>query len=321
MRALWLLALAGCEIWKAPDRVHTLESRVDELTAEVSAMKGKPVGGGPSHKVGPGHEAPAEAHAAAEAPPKLVDPHEAAPDDKQRLTDLVKHGLTKQDAPHAKPHWGYDDKLGPEAWGSLDPEWGACQAGKAQSPIDISPRASTASAIEFHYKPTPAHLIDNGHTIQVGFAPGSTIEIDKHSYELVQFHVHTPSEHAVAGERFPLEVHLVHKDKAGKLAVLGVLYDVGPESPQLAEVWSHWPAKQDKEVKLRKPFDPNKLLPETRTVFRYDGSLTTPPCSEGVVWNVMRRTMTDSKGHLGVLAAHYKQNARPLQPLNERMVQ
>lgn len=311
-----MLALAGCEIWKAPDRVHTLESRVDELTAEVSAMKGKPVGGGPSHKVSPaaGSADHGDKHAAAE-PPAPAAPHE------QHVTDLVKERMKTPEPPHAKPHWGYADKIGPDAWGSLDPEWGTCKSGKAQSPIDISPKASTASAIEFHYKPTKAHVIDNGHTIQVGFAPGSAIEIDKHSYDLVQFHVHTPSEHAVAGERFPLEVHLVHKDKDGKLAVIGILYDVGAESPPLGEVWSRWPKKLDKEVPLKRPFDPNQLLPETRTVFRYAGSLTTPPCSEGVVWNVMRRTMTDSKKHLGLLAAHYKQNARPLQLLNERVVQ
>ncbi|MEO8702088.1 MAG: carbonic anhydrase family protein [Kofleriaceae bacterium] len=318
--------LTSCEMWKAPDRVHELEARVDELSAEVSAIKGKPVGGGPSKTIAAGLGAADPGHGKhdddkAEAPALLAAPPHGAPAGKEDLAALVKDRIKKEAVkPKESPHWGYGDKAGPATWATLDPEWSACGTGKQQSPIDISPQAGTASAIEFHYKPTAATVVDNGHTIQVGFAAGSSIEIDKHSYELVQFHVHTPSEHAIAGERYPLEVHLVHKDKEGKLAVIGVLYDAGVESKSLDAVWTKWPKQEGLEEKLKKPFDPSTLLPSTRTVFRYDGSLTTPPCSEGVVWSVMRRTMTDSQSHLAVLASHYKVNARPVQALGDRKV-
>jgi carbonic anhydrase len=206
-------------------------------------------------------------------------------------------------------------------WGTLDPAWHSCLDGKAQSPIDIEPRAGKSAPIVFHYAPTAATVVDNGHTLEVRLAPGSTIEIGKAVYQLVQFHFHTPSEHTVAGERFPLELHLVHQDAAGKLAVISVLYDAGAESRPLSAVWSKWPRKVGGEDKLNKPFDPSELLPETRTVFRYPGSLTTPPCSEGVAWNVMRRAMTDSKAHLEAFTKHYPHNAREQQALNDRKIE
>jgi carbonic anhydrase len=138
-------------------------------------------------------------------------------------------------------------------------------------------------------------VFDEGHTLQVQLAPGSAIEIDGHAYQLLQFHFHMPSEHAIAGEHYPLELHLVHQDTDGRIAVVGVLYDTGTESKLLAELWSRWPRKVGGEDKPHKPFDPGGLLPETRTVFRYTGSLTTPPCTEEVMWNVMRRAMSDTK--------------------------
>ncbi len=224
------------------------------------------------------------------------------------------------EVPAGLPAWAYDGKHGAPTWGTLDPAWRACLMGKAQSPIDIEPRAGTASPITFHYRPTAAVLFDEGHTLHVQLAPGSAIEIDGHPYQLLQFHFHMPSEHTVAGEHYPLELHLVHQDTDGRIAVVGVLYDPGTESKLLAEVWARWPRKVGGEDKLHKPFDPSGLLPETRTVFRYTGSLTTPPCTEGVMWNVMRRAMTDSKAHLDEFARHYPHNARELQPLGDRKI-
>src|SRR5262249_22013849 len=147
------------------------------------------------------------------------------------------------------PHWGYDDKAGPTRWASLDPAWKGCASGKTQSPIDIEPKPGSASPITFRYKPTAATIIDNGHTLQVNLAPGNTIEIEGKSYALLQFHFHAPSEHTIAGEHYPLEVHLVHRDADGKLAVVGVLYDAGADSKALANVWSRWPRKKEVEDK------------------------------------------------------------------------
>ena len=220
---------------------------------------------------------------------------------------------------HPAPHWGYDAKLGPPLWGSLDPAWRTCEQGKAQSPVDIEPRAGNASPITFHYEPTQATIIDNGHTLQVNFAPGNSIEIGDSTYQLLQVHFHTPSEHTIAGEHFPLEAHLVHKTASGKLAVVGVLFDSGAPAKLLGGLFSAWPRKVGVEAKLGK-IDPSTLLPDTRTVYRYGGSLTTPPCTEGVLWNVMRRTLTDSAGHLDAFRQHYRINAREVRPLNGRKV-
>ena len=327
----------GCDMWNAPKRVTELEARVDDLSAAVSAMSGKPVGGptkhedkdppkgdkGDKHAGSDGHAKTASANGRDEdAPAMPAEPKPKDGDEHGKATEDKPKEEAKPDKPkpaHA-PHFAYAGEDGPKEWGELDPGWASCGTGKAQSPIDITPKAGTASPITFHYKPTAAAVVDNGHTLQVNLAAGSSIVIDDHTYDLLQFHVHTPSEHVIAGEQYPLEVHLVHKDRDGKLAVIGVLYDVGPETKALQQVWSKWPAKTDVEQKLKKPFDPMALLPETRTVYRYSGSLTTPPCSEGVVWNVMRRTMTESRGDLTLVGLRMKPNARPVQPLNERKI-
>lgn len=219
------------------------------------------------------------------------------------------------------PSWSYQGKNGPPAWGALDPTWKTCAEGRAQSPVEIEPRRGAARPIEFDYKPVAGTLVDDGHMLKVNFAAGSTIRIDGATYQLVQLHVHAPSEHTVAGEHLPLEVQLVHQDADGHLAIVAVLYDGGAASAPLGEIWARWSRKTGGEDKLKKPFDPKGLLPDTRTVYRYTGSLTFPPCAEGVIWNVMRRTLTDSKAHIDSFTKRYPHNIRPLQPLNERKIE
>jgi carbonic anhydrase len=306
-----LTFLAGCNIWKAPDRIEKLEARVDELSAEVSAMAGKPIGGGAKKH---GEEDKDEHGAPVTASAKPADDEHDAPEAK----DEPKEKAKEKEAPHKEVHWTYTGDTGPMKWAALDTKWAAC-GGAAQSPIDLELQATKAKPIAFDYKPTAATVVDNGHTLQVNLEPGSKITIDDDVFELVQFHVHTPSEHTIAGESFPMEVHLVHKDKDGKLAVVGVMYEVG-ESKSLEPVWSKWPAKVDAAVKLKKPFDPTTLLPESRTVVSYSGSLTTPPCTEGVMWNVMRRTRVVTQKQLDVLHTHYPKNARPVMPRGERVL-
>jgi carbonic anhydrase len=315
---LFLLAAgsSGCEQWNAPERVRKLEGRVDELSAEVSALKREAPGAEQSHAAAPSDHAPAAAHEGPAASTHLTAPAAQAPSSDAHGAAAAAHPAEKA----AHPHWGYEGAEGPAAWGKLSPEWASCGAGKSQSPIDIEPKNGRASPIEFHYRPTAATIVDNGHTLQVNFAPGSSIAIEGHAYQLLQFHVHTPSEHTIAGERYPMELHLVHKDDAGKLAVVGVLYDLGAASQALGTVWARWPRKVGAEDKLPKPIDPVALLPETRSLYRYSGSLTTPPCTEGVVWNVLRRTMTDSKTNLDILRLHYPVNARPVLPRGARDV-
>jgi carbonic anhydrase len=309
--------LAGCNIWKAPDRIEKLEARVDELSAEVSAMAGKPVGGGKKAKHGEdgkdGKDGKDEHGEPTTASAKAAEGH-----DDEHDPEAKKDEPKEKEAPHKEVHWTYTGDTGPARWASLDTKWAAC-SGAAQSPIDLELQASKARPITFDYKPTAASVVDNGHTLQVNLEAGSRITIEDAAFDLVQFHVHTPSEHTIAGESFPMEVHLVHKDKDGKLAVVGVMYEVG-ESKVLEPVWSKWPAKLDTAAKLKKPFDPSTLLPESRTVVSYTGSLTTPPCTEGVLWNVMRRTRVLTQKQLDVLRAHYPKNARPVMPRGERVL-
>ena len=337
---------ASCEQLKTPKRLKELEGRVDELTTQVAALQGS--GAKPKAKAKPGEHGgsgeaePAaagsgsEAHDDGSAAGKEAgggEPPEATgaakpPANKQEEALARLKALSKQaDEKSAEtrkpepPPWGYDGKIGPPMWGTLDPAWKTCQTGIAQSPIDIEPKAGTASAITFRYKPTAATIIDTGHGLQVNLAPGSSIEIGGHPYALVQLQFHGPSEHTIAGEHYPLEVQLMHRDEAGKLAMISVLYDAGAESRPLDALWAKWPRKVGAEDKLRKPVDPAALLPETRTVFRYSGSLTTPPCTEGVMWNVMRRTRSDGKPSLDAFSRHYPHNAREVQPQNDRKIE
>jgi carbonic anhydrase len=302
-------------------------------SGSAAGPEARSTGEPPGPQDGSGHVATAEPTAADAGTPDGGKQDDTQRDDTKRDDAAMDHLLAvvskntttpRPGEPAGKPdavHWAYDGKTGPPTWGTLDPAWRACLTGKAQSPIDIEPRAGSATPIVFHYKATAATIVDNGHTLQVNLAPGSSIEIDDVPYDLLQLHFHTPSEHTIAGEHYPLEVHLVHKDGAGKLAVIGVLYDVGAESKVLAGLWSAWPQNLDVEDKLKKPFDPSALLPETRTVFRYTGSLTTPPCTEGVLWNVMRRTPSDTRPHLEAFGLHEKRNARGVQPLGDRKIQ
>jgi carbonic anhydrase len=345
-----LAGLVGCEQLKSPQRISELEDRIEKLSGEVETLKtgsaGAKAGSGSDHAPagegsaaeGSGSEHPAGEHPAHEGSAAPSEAHDHAPEpaadagvsdamtaDERafaQLREVVAKtvGPSKSGEPGA-PHWAYEGKNGPPTWGTLDPAWSACLTGKAQSPIDIEPRAGSASPIVFHYQPSAAAVIDNGHSLQVNLAPGNTIEVDGKTYRLLQFHFHAPSEHTIAGEHYPLEAHLVHQDGDGKLVVIGVLYDIGAESRPLARLWSKWPRKVGVEDKLAKPFDPGELLPETRTVFRYTGSLTTPPCMEGVMWNVMRRVPSDSKAALDGFARHYTANARGVQPLNGRKIE
>lgn len=277
---------------------------------------------------------PAGSEQAVAGPPP--PPPDAAMDPAERalaqLRDVVaqaqrsgKPGKAEEAQPAAPglgmPSWSYQGKNGPPAWGTLDPGWKSCGEGKAQSPVDIAPRPGAARPIEFDYKPVAGTLVDDGHMLKVNFAAGSTIRIDGATYQLVQLHVHAPSEHTIAGEHYPLELQLVHQDGEGHLAIVSVLYDSGAASSPLGEIWARWSRKTGGEDRLKKPFDPKGLLPDTRTVFRYTGSLTFPPCAEGVIWNVMRRTLTDSKPHLDAFARRYPHNIRPVQPLNERKIE
>jgi carbonic anhydrase len=228
-------------------------------------------------------------------------------------------------ADEGHPHWEYGKgHEGPAHWSELSPEYNACGPGKHhhQSPIDIrGAKKADLPALEIAYQPGQFSVVNNGHTIQVNVPAGSTVTVAGHSYELQQFHFHAPSEEAVSGKHAALVAHLVHKDADGKLAVIGVLFDVGAASAALAPVFAAMPAKVGTEVPIGKDVDPAALLPAQRGYYAYEGSLTTPPCSEGVRWFVLQHHATLSKQQLEAFKKLYPHNARPLQPVNGRPIQ
>ena len=224
---------------------------------------------------------------------------------------------------HAAEHWSYGGHGGPPEWGALSPEFATCKVGKHQSPIDIrGAKSANLPAIQFNYQPAELALIDNGHTIQVNYPPGSWIDVGGERYDLVQFHFHHPSEEKVDGKAHAMVAHLVHKNAEGKLAVVAVLLDGGGDNATIDTIWKNLPKEKEKQVAVSgTTIDASALLPKDRAYYTFEGSLTTPPCSEGVRWLVMKSPTKISDGELATFAGVYPMNARPTQPLNGRSIE
>lgn len=219
-------------------------------------------------------------------------------------------------------HWEYTGHGGARHWGDLDPAFATCKLGHEQSPIDIRGATKAAlPALGFAYTSGAAEVVNNGHTIQVNLPAAGTATLAGGDYTLVQFHFHTPSEEAVDGKRYPMVAHLVHKNAEGKLAVVGVLFRVGRKNDALAPVFAAMPKKAGEKAALAEGFDPARLLPADKGYWAFTGSLTTPPCSEGVRWQVMKQPLEISAAQLKAFRTLYKMNARPIQPLNGRTLE
>ena len=216
-------------------------------------------------------------------------------------------------------HWGYSGKSGPNHWEEVSP---VCKSGHAQSPVNIThAEQKDLPNLEFAYRPAALNVIDNGHTVQVNYGPGSTLKVGDKTYELVQFHFHHKSETAIHGKHSPMEVHLVHKDKDGNLAVVAVLLREGESNTAVATTWSNLPAVKEKaESPEGVDIQAIKLLPANHRYYTFSGSLTTPPCTENVTWLVMVDPMTVSKEQIEKFARLYPNDERPVQPLNGRVV-
>jgi len=221
------------------------------------------------------------------------------------------------------PHWGYGEKDGPAHWAELSPGYAMCGQGRNQSPVDISDAVEAdLPPVAFHYGGAVTEVVNNGHTIQANYRPGSYIEVDGKRFELKQFHFHAPSENRIGGKSFPMEAHFVHAAEDGSLAVVAVLMDVGKTNPALDALWRKMPMEPggksvpDGEVRA------GDLLPEDRDYYRYNGSLTTPPCTEGVLWLVMKAPIVVSARQVETFrkAMHDHPDNRPLQPLNARII-
>jgi carbonic anhydrase len=222
-------------------------------------------------------------------------------------------------ARHAE--WGYDGAGGPDHWAELKPEFATCARGKRQSPIDIQGGIKVElDPVQFDYKPSSFRVIDNGHTVQVEVGAGNAIDVLGRRYELVEFHFHRPSEERIDGQAFAMVAHLVHKAADGRLAVVAVLLEPGRAHPVVQSVWNNLPLDKGEEVTPKVSIDLAGLLPEDRRFYTYMGSLTTPPCSEGVLWMVMRKPVTLSPEQIGVFARLYPMNARPVQQASGRLI-
>jgi carbonic anhydrase len=218
--------------------------------------------------------------------------------------------------------WEYSGERGPAHWGQLRPDYAACDRGRRQSPIDIvETHRQTLPELQFRYRSAPLRIVNDGHTVRVRFSNGSRIVLGQDSYLLQQFHFHVPGGDRIRGEEFGMAAHFVHKSGAGRLAVVVVLFRQGGENAALAALWPKLPARADGERLLPEvAFDAAQLLPAARGYYAYEGSLTAPPCTEGVTWLVLKQPLELSAGQLARFRKMFPDNARPVQPLHGRVV-
>ena len=225
----------------------------------------------------------------------------------------------------AKPkngtHWSYEGEFGPENWSKINSAWASCSTGNRQSPIDLRDGLKVdLEQVTFDYHPSSFNEIDNGHTIQVNVAGGNFLTVGGTTYELQQFHFHRPGEERINGKGTEMVVHMVHKSYDGKTAVLAVLLERGIANPMIQTVWNNLPLEKLTSVTPSIVLDVNEILPARRDYFTYMGSLTEPPCTENVLWIVMKQPMTASPAQMALFSRLYPFNARPVQPSNGRMV-
>ena len=217
--------------------------------------------------------------------------------------------------------WSYSGATGPEHWGELKPEYAACKAGHNQSPIDLTGAVvADLPALVFDYRPTELDLINNGHTLQLDHASGSTVTIDNRVYKLVQFHFHGPSEHIVDGSEHAMEAHLVHQSDDGQLTVLGILMDLGQSNPFIKTLWDVKPTHGERTTMEHVKINVMDLLPADKSYFKYSGSLTTPPCTEGVNWIVFKTPVSVSSEQVKRFKDVFELSARPVQAMHSRSV-
>ena len=238
------------------------------------------------------------------------------------LAWIVSGACNTAGATTGKPvDWSYTAPIGAENWGGLSSEYEGCTSGQAQSPIDIRDAAETEIApLAFTFQAGPAAILNNGHTIQVSSSAAGGITLPSGKYAFVQMHFHTPSEEKIMGRTFPLNAHLVHRNTAGELAVVALLFEEGTHNPTLEPILTAMPKSAGGTATLD-TLNIADLLPATHNTYSYLGSLTTPPCTEGVRWHVLTTAVQISRVQLEAFQALYPMNARPVQPLNGRSVQ
>jgi len=227
-------------------------------------------------------------------------------------------------AERATGHWGYEGTSGPEYWAQLSQEYAVCGEGRAQSPIDITDAIPSSLAHpQFFYKNMPLRIRNTGHTIQVAGDSTGFMQVGTSRYELVEFHFHRPSGHKLNGKSYDMELHLVHRGLDGERAVVGVFMEISErDNPVISKIWDYLPADEREEHLVDQVLiNPAELLPSNRSFYHYSGSLTTPPCSEGTKWYIMKHPIKVSEERVARFSSLYRVNARPVQPSNGRVIQ
>jgi len=220
-----------------------------------------------------------------------------------------------------KSKWAHSGENGPNQWAEMSEDYAMCATGKLQSPFDISADITAdLPALGLNYQPVPMKIINNGHTIQADQAGGGMLSVGGKDFELLQFHFHAGSEYSIDGKFYPLEVHLVHASKDGDLAVVGVMFEEGDANAELAGIWENMPTNKGEKMVADQNINVTNLLPSNHKYYRFMGSLTTPPCSEGVNWHMMSNPITASASQIAKFKELYPMNARPLQAENNRLV-
>jgi carbonic anhydrase len=272
--------------------------KLNQLTLAVILIPGMIAGCGDSEKP---------------SPPPLRKPAAEA-------ISQIHHYFHKEEQTH-KADWSYTGDGSPEHWGDLSSEYALAKTGKQQSPIDISGAVATnLPTIQFAYHPSKIDLVYNGHTVEEVEDKASSLQVGDEQFVLQQFHFHSPSEHTVDGKHFAMEMHLVHQSDSGKIAVVAVLIEEGEDNPAFDAVWDYLPNAANRERKSSTTIDAVVLLPENHKYYSYQGSFTTPPCTEEVSWMVLATPVELSKVQIEKFQAIIHGNNRPVQPLNGRTI-
>lgn len=222
----------------------------------------------------------------------------------------------------ATPIWSYEGTSDPGHWSELQSDYSLCATGQSQSPINLRSQdlSSNHETLNVDYHSSPLDEVNNGRTVTVNYAAGNTLTVNNQTYELVQFHFHAPSEHRINNKSSAMEMHLVHKNAANELAVLGVMIQPGAANPLLDEIWENMPAVEEENAPNLE-IDVRSLLPRDRSFYHYQGSLTTPPCSESVNWAILKQPIQASRQQISTFKSRFHANARPVQALNNRSIQ
>jgi len=219
-------------------------------------------------------------------------------------------------------HWSYEGQSSPEHWADLGQAFQTCKTGQYQSPVDITQVIDgKLPPLGMNFHTDTRTIVNNGHTVQVTVKDSDDFLLDNDSFVLKQFHFHAPSENHLFGKAYPMEAHFVHANQQGELAVLAVMFEPGPENSALKPLIASLPAEENNVEAMKQSMDLAALFPATKHYYRFSGSLTTPPCTEGVRWLVLKQPVTLSAAQLAVFEHALKHaNNRPLQPLHGRII-